>query len=112
MMASDFIVSVTEADFEFQVIAYSRQAPVVVDFWAEWCGPCRMAGPVLEELSDTYKEKVIVYKLNVDKNQINPQKYGVQSIPTTILFKEGQEIGRETGFTGKNTFEELIKKAI
>ena len=103
-------IDITDQDFDSKVL--QGKTPVLVDFWAEWCGPCRMAGPVLDELSETYKDKIVIYKLNVDKNEMNPHKYGIQSIPTTILFKDGQEIGRETGFTGKNTFEELLKKAI
>jgi thioredoxin 1 len=83
---------------------------VLVDFWAEWCGPCKMAGPVLEELSETYKDKVIVMKLNIDENSSMPQKYGVMSIPTTILFKDGKELGRQVGFSGKQNFEDLMKK--
>ena len=69
-----------------------------------------MAGPVLEELSETYKDKVIVMKLNIDENSSMPQKYGVMSIPTTILFKDGKELGRQVGFSGKQNFEDLMKK--
>lgn len=101
---------ISESDFEEKVLKSS--VPVLVDFWAVWCGPCKMAEPVLEELSETYKDKVSIVKLNVDENQTITQKYGVMSIPTTILFKNGEESGRQIGFAGKNAFEELIKKGI
>jgi len=103
-------INVTDTDFDQQII--SNPSPVLVDFWAPWCGPCRMAEPVMEELSNEYVNKVIIAKVNVDENQVTSSKYGVMSIPTTILFKGGQEIGRQTGFAGKEGFEELIKKAL
>ena len=84
----------------------------VIDFHADWCGPCKMALPVLEELSESYKDKVLIAKLDVDQNPVQSQKYGVMSIPTTVLFKDGKEIGRNVGFAGKNNFEELIKKGV
>ncbi|KKS95795.1 MAG: thioredoxin, thioredoxin 1 [Microgenomates group bacterium GW2011_GWC1_43_13] len=102
--------NITDKDFDTQVLG--NKLPVLVDFWAAWCGPCRMAAPVLEELSETYKDKVLVVKLNIDENPASPQKYGVMSIPTTILFKGGKEIGRQVGFSGKEAFEQLMKKGV
>ena len=101
---------IKDQDFETKVL--QNTLPVLVDFWAPWCGPCKMAGPVLEELSETYKDKVSIVKINVDENSVNPEKFGVMSIPTTILFKEGREIGRQAGFSGKEAFEDLIKKGL
>lgn len=102
--------NLTDQDFDNK--ALQSKTPVLVDFWATWCGPCKLAEPVLEELSDTYKDKVSIMKLDVDQNPVNSQKYGVMSIPTTILFKEGKEIGRQVGFSGKQAFEDLIKKGV
>ena len=103
-------INISDKNFDAQVLG--NKLSVLVDFWAEWCGPCKMAGPVLEELSDVYKDKVLVMKLNVDENPAASQKYGVMSIPTTILFKGGKEVGRQVGFSGKEAFETLMKKGV
>ena len=101
-------VNVTDQDFEKQVL--QNGLPVLLDFYADWCGPCKMAEPVLEELSKDYKDKVVIAKMNVDQNQATSQKYSVMSIPTTILFKGAEEVGRQVGFTGKKAYEDLIKR--
>ena len=103
-------VNITDAEFEGKVL--KSTTPVLVDFWAVWCTPCKMAEPVLEELADSYKDKIVIAKMDVDANQATPPKYGVMSIPTTVLFKEGKELGRQVGFSGKEAFEELIKKGV
>lgn len=103
-------VNVTDADFEEKVIKSSL--PVLVDFWAPWCGPCKIAGPILEEISEAYQDKLVVAKLNVDENQASSGKYNVMSIPAVVLFKSGKEVDRQTGFSGKEMYEELIKKGV
>ena len=102
--------NIADADFEDKVL--KSDLPVLVDFWAEWCGPCKMAEPVLEDLSELNKDKMHIAKIDVDKNPDAPQKYSVLSIPTTILFKGGQEVGRQVGFAGRQAYEELIKKVV
>ena len=102
--------NVNDSEFEEKVL--KNDSPVLVDFWAEWCGPCKMAEPVLEELSEEFKDKIEIMKLDVDANQKSAQDYDVMSIPTTILFKDGKEIGRQIGFAGKQAFEDLIKKGV
>ena len=82
--------------------------PVVVDFWAEWCGPCRMLGPTIEELSSEYAGKAEVGKLNVDENQESAAKYGVRSIPTVIFFNNGEVVEKFTGVAPKSTYQEKI----
>lgn len=104
------IIQVTDNDFEEKVV--KSTLPILLDFAAAWCQPCKMAEPVLEELSNIYNEKIVIAKLDVDQNPQVSQRFGVMSIPTTILFKNGNEIGRQIGFSGKQAFEDLIKKGI
>ena len=84
----------------------------MVDFWAEWCGPCKMAAPVIDGLADEYAGKVTVAKLDVDAEPEIAQKFGVMSIPTVILFKDGAELARQVGFAGKQGYLDLLKKVI
>ena len=104
------LIKITDSSFDQDVL--KSTLPVLVDFYADWCGPCKMAEPILDELSEIYKGKLNLVKINVDENQATSGKYGVMSIPTTILFKDGIEIGRQVGFGGKLAFEDLIKKGM
>ncbi len=102
----------TFTDQDFADLVLKSDKPVMVDFWATWCGPCVMAGPVVDELADEYKGKVVVGKLDVDQNQATAQQYGVMSIPTVIMFKDGKEVARKVGFAGKPMYEVLIKQVV
>ena len=101
---------VTDATFEQDVIKASE--PVVVDFWAEWCGPCKMIAPALEEISGTLNGKVKIVKLNVDENPATAAKYGIMSIPTLMLFKNGQLASRQVGAAPKQKLEQWITAAV
>jgi thioredoxin 1 len=100
-------VHLTKADFEEKI----KSGIAMVDFWAEWCGPCKMAGPVIDELAEDYKGKMLVAKLDVDAEPEIAGKFGVMSIPTVVLFKDGAEIGRQVGFAGKAGYMQLLQKA-
>ncbi len=102
--------AVTSTDDNFEEEVNKSETPVMVDFWAPWCGPCKLAGPVIEELAEEYKGKVKIGKLNVDDNQEHAAKFGVMSIPTVVMFKKGEEVDRKIGFAGKAGYEELLKK--
>lgn len=101
------IVHLTSKDFDEK----TKTGISFVDFWAEWCGPCKMAAPVIEELSNEYKEKLFVGKVDVDAEPDLSGKFGVMSIPTVILFRDGAEIGRQVGFAGKQGYVQLLAKA-
>src|SRR4051795_6098821 len=105
-MAGNGIVEVTDANFDQDVLKSDK--PVLVDFWATWCGPCRAVAPVVEELAREYKGRVKVGKLDIDANQDIAQKYGIMSIPTILLFKNGQKAGQIVGAVPKKKLEELL----
>jgi len=101
---------VSDANFDSEVLKSAE--PVVVDFWAEWCGPCRMIAPALEELAGTLGDKVKIVKLNVDENPATASKYGIMSIPTLMIFKNGQLASRQVGAAPKQKLEQWITATV
>ncbi|MDQ3838978.1 MAG: thioredoxin [Thermoproteota archaeon] len=104
------IVHVTTKTWEDEVIRSDK--PVLVDFWAEWCGPCRMVGPALVQLSKAMNGKIKVAKLNVDENQEIAMKFGIQSIPSLLLYKDGKEIGRTIGAASREAYERFVEQTL
>jgi thioredoxin 1 len=98
-MASDLIKHISDASFESDVLQADK--PVLVDYWAEWCGPCKMIAPILDEVSATYKDKLQIAKMNVDENRDVPAKFGIRGIPTLMLFKDGQLAATKVGAMSK-----------
>lgn len=101
---------ITDAEFEAKVL--NSDKPVLLDFYAEWCGPCKMAAPVLEKMSEQLKGKVYIYEIDVDENPATSEKYGVMSIPTIILFNKKEEIERKVGFGGEKGYQDLVSKVL
>lgn len=103
-------VAVTDDTFEAEVL--KSNVPVVVDFWAEWCGPCKMIGPALEELATEYGDKVKIAKVNVDENPNSPAQMGVRGIPALFMFKDGQVVSNKTGAAPKSALQSWIDESI
>lgn len=109
-MASADTVELSDSTFENEVI--KSETPVLVDFWASWCGPCRMLAPVVEDIASSYAGRLKVGKVNVDENQEITMKYGIRSIPTLILFKDGKAVEQIIGAVPKSEIERVLKRAL
>lgn len=109
-MASDLITHLTDATFETEVLQAS--APVLVDYWAEWCGPCKMIAPILDEVAGAYQGKLQIAKMNVDENREIPAKFGIRGIPTLMLFKNGQLAATKVGAMSKAQLTAFIDQQL
>ena len=98
--------TITDSNFDDEI--KNSQLPILIDFWAEWCGPCKQIGPILEEIGEAKKDKLKIFKLNVDENPQIPQKFGVRGIPTLMLFKDGKLIDTKVGSLPKNMLESWL----
>ena len=109
-MASELIKHITDASFEADVLQAGK--PVVVDFWAEWCGPCKMIAPILDEVATSYEGKLQITKMNVDENRDIPAKFGIRGIPTLMIFKSGQLAATKVGAMSKSQLTAFIDQQL
>lgn len=109
-MASDAIIELSDSTFESEVV--NSDVPVLVDFWAPWCGPCRAIAPIVEEISSSYEGKIKVGRMNVDENQSTTMKFGIRSIPTIIMFKGGEAVDQIIGAVPKGEIERVVEKSL
>jgi thioredoxin 1 len=107
---SEHVAHVTDDQFEDHVL--KSEGPVLVDFWAEWCGPCKMIGPIVDELASSYDGKVKVVKVNIDQNPQTPRQYAVRGIPTLMMFKDGKVHSTQVGAVGKAQLTQFVDKAV
>ena len=103
-------LEITDSNFEETVLKSDK--PVMVDLWAAWCGPCRMVGPIIDELSEEYEGKAIIGKVDIDSNQQYAAQFGVRNIPTVLVFKDGELVDRKVGVSSKNDYAQAIDKLI
>ncbi len=96
------------SDTDFEETIHESKTPVLVDFYAEWCGPCKLAAPIIDKLAGEYHGRVLIAKLDTDDNIETARKYNVMSIPTVIMFKDGQEVGRKIGFPGETGYRQMV----
>jgi thioredoxin 1 len=109
-MADAGVVEVTDQSFDAEVL--NSETPTIIDFWAEWCAPCRAIAPIVKDLADQYGDKVKIAKLNIDENPSVPGRYGIRSIPTVLAFKDGAVVDQITGARPKSAFEQMVEKLL